>query len=180
MQPRGARELLLGVWPRAGDARQGDQLTVLAHELHRRLHQGQRRVALRAGVDHQRRGAIGCLELQGGVTGHLPLLQEQRAASGLLAGLVREQVHLVGLRERVRFEPLLGLFDGPRRIPEVARVGGNITDLTTRLAGELYVLLAEVDLPVGVDAVALTASLGAVAERLGVEVSLRAMESDDL
>ena len=35
---------------------------------------------------------------------------------------------------------------------EVARVGGNITDLTTRLAGELYLLVAEVDLPAGVRA----------------------------
>ena len=32
---------------------------------------------------------------------------------------------------------------------EVADVGGNITDLTTRLAGDLYVLIAEVDLPGG-------------------------------
>ncbi len=31
----------------------------------------------------------------------------------------------------------------------IAAAGGNITDLTTRLAGELYVLLAEVDLPPG-------------------------------
>ena len=31
------------------------------------------------------------------------------------------------------------------------RVGGNITDLTTRLAGDLYLLVAEVDLPAGTD-----------------------------
>ena len=30
----------------------------------------------------------------------------------------------------------------------VAGAGGNITDLTTRLSGDLYVLLAEVDLPI--------------------------------
>jgi glycine cleavage system transcriptional repressor len=63
---------------------------------------------------------------------------------------------------------------------EVARVGGNITDLTTRLAGELYVLTAEVDLPAGADVDALTASLRGVAARLGVEVSLLPLESDDL
>ena len=34
----------------------------------------------------------------------------------------------------------------------IAGVGGNITDLTTRLAGDLYLLVAEVDLPSGADA----------------------------
>jgi glycine cleavage system transcriptional repressor len=63
---------------------------------------------------------------------------------------------------------------------EVARVGGNITDLTTRLAGELYVLVAEVDLPAGADVEALGSSLESVASALGVEVTLRLLESDDL
>jgi glycine cleavage system transcriptional repressor len=63
---------------------------------------------------------------------------------------------------------------------EVAKVGGNITDLTTRLAGDLYVLTAEVDLPGSVDAEALTTSLRSVADGLGVEVSLLPLESDDL
>ncbi|MGO4256026.1 glycine cleavage system protein R [Marmoricola sp. RAF53] len=65
-------------------------------------------------------------------------------------------------------------------VGEVARVGGNITDLTTRLAGDLYVLAAEVDLPPAADAGALTESLRAVAQGLGVEVSLLPLESDDL
>ena len=65
-------------------------------------------------------------------------------------------------------------------IAEVARVGGNITDLTTRLAGELYVLTAEVDLPPGADADELTSALREVADGLGVEVSLLPLESDDL
>jgi glycine cleavage system transcriptional repressor len=63
---------------------------------------------------------------------------------------------------------------------EVAKVGGNITDLSTRLAGDLYVLTAEVDLPADADAETLGTSLRSVAERLGVEVSLRPLESDDL
>jgi len=63
---------------------------------------------------------------------------------------------------------------------EVAKVGGNITDLTTRLAGDLYVLTAEVDLPTRVDVDALTAALRGVAANLGVEVSLLPLESDDL
>jgi glycine cleavage system transcriptional repressor len=65
-------------------------------------------------------------------------------------------------------------------IAEVARVGGNVTDLTTRLAGDLYVLLAECDLPGGVDASALEESIKGVAAGLGVDASLRPMESDDL
>lgn len=65
-------------------------------------------------------------------------------------------------------------------VAEVARVGGNITDLTTRLAGELYLLVAEVDLPAGVDISALQTALDDVASDLGVGVSLRVVESDDL
>ncbi|HET7355449.1 MAG TPA: ACT domain-containing protein [Nocardioidaceae bacterium] len=63
---------------------------------------------------------------------------------------------------------------------DVAAVGGNITDLTTRLAGDLYLLVAEVDLPAGVDATALEASLTRVAAGLGVDVGLRPVESDEL
>lgn len=62
----------------------------------------------------------------------------------------------------------------------VAEVGGNVTDLTTRLSGDLYVLLAEVDLPTEVDVEALRTALGAAADRLGVGVTLRAAEADEL
>lgn len=60
----------------------------------------------------------------------------------------------------------------------VAAAGGNVTDLVTRLAGPLYVLTMELDLPVGVDAAALSASLADLAADLGVEASLRPAEAD--
>ncbi len=62
----------------------------------------------------------------------------------------------------------------------IARVGGNITDLTTRLAGDLYLLVAEVDLPADADASAVERDLAAVAADLGVGVTLRAAETDEL
>ena len=61
----------------------------------------------------------------------------------------------------------------------VAAAGGNITDLTTRLTGPLYVLVAEVDLPPGA-ADDLAGRLAAAADELGVEVTLRRAESDVL
>jgi glycine cleavage system transcriptional repressor len=63
---------------------------------------------------------------------------------------------------------------------EVAAAGGNITDLTTRLTGQLYVLLAEVDLPAGADVEAITGRLRAAGDRLGVQVSLRSLDPDVL
>lgn len=65
-------------------------------------------------------------------------------------------------------------------VAEVARVGGNITDLTTRLTGDLYVLVAEIDLPTEVDVAALDAAVADVATRLGVGATLRRAEADDL
>jgi glycine cleavage system transcriptional repressor len=65
-------------------------------------------------------------------------------------------------------------------VARVAEVGGNVTDLTTRLAGDLYLLVAEVDLPAGVDVTALEAALHVTATDLGVEATLRPLESDDL
>ena len=63
---------------------------------------------------------------------------------------------------------------------EVARVKGNITDLTTRLAGDLYLLVAEVTLPEGVDGGDLEAVVKETATALGVGASLRAVEADEL
>lgn len=65
-------------------------------------------------------------------------------------------------------------------IGEVAAVGGNVTDLTTRLAGELYVLVAELELPPAVDVAALEDSIARAASRLGVGASLRPAEADEL
>jgi glycine cleavage system transcriptional repressor len=62
----------------------------------------------------------------------------------------------------------------------LARAGGNVTDLTTRLSGTLYLLSAEVDLPSTVDIDELMAELDEVAAGLGVEVSLRTAEADVL
>jgi glycine cleavage system transcriptional repressor len=62
----------------------------------------------------------------------------------------------------------------------LADAGGNITDLTTRLAGELYLLVAEVDLPSTVDVPALTRELSVIAGSLGVEASLRPAEPEVL
>jgi glycine cleavage system transcriptional repressor len=63
---------------------------------------------------------------------------------------------------------------------EIASLGGNITDLTTRLAGDLYLLVAEVDVPAAADVGALREVLRTAAAELGVEVTLREVESDEL
>ena len=62
----------------------------------------------------------------------------------------------------------------------IAEAGGNITDLTTRLLGTLYVLLAEVDLPRSADVEALQARLAEVSAELGVDTSMRLIENDEL
>lgn len=65
-------------------------------------------------------------------------------------------------------------------VAEVARVGGNITDLTTRLAGDLYLLIAELDVPGDVDVEQLRTAVGEAATALGVGATLREAEADDL
>jgi glycine cleavage system transcriptional repressor len=62
----------------------------------------------------------------------------------------------------------------------VCAVGGNVTDLTTRLSGDLYVLVAEVDLPDDADVAALTEELKRVGAALGVDVALNPQETDVL
>ena len=60
---------------------------------------------------------------------------------------------------------------------DVAAAGGNVTDLSTRLSGDLYVVVAEVDLPSSADAGALPTA-AAVGAELGVQVSLRPLDPD--
>lgn len=60
----------------------------------------------------------------------------------------------------------------------IAAVDGNITDLTTRLAGGLYVLVAEVGLPENTDIEALSAQLAETAEELGVGATLRPADTE--
>ena len=62
----------------------------------------------------------------------------------------------------------------------IAAAGGNITDLTTRLSGTLYVLLAEVDLPRSADVESLQTRLAQVSAELGVDTSMRLIENDQL
>lgn len=65
-------------------------------------------------------------------------------------------------------------------VAEVAAVKGNITDLTTRLAGDLYLLVAEIDVPAEVDVAALEAAVERVASELGVQATLRRVDIDEL
>jgi len=62
----------------------------------------------------------------------------------------------------------------------IAEAGCNVTDLTTRLSGSLYVLLAEVDLPRSTDVEALQARLTKVSAELGVDTTMRLLENDQL
>jgi glycine cleavage system transcriptional repressor len=84
-------------------------------------------------------------------------------------------------------ETYLVTVHGADRLGIVARLatviadgGGNITDLTTRLSGDLYVLLAEVDLPAGIDLPAFEADVAREAAALGVDAALRPLERDEL
>lgn len=62
----------------------------------------------------------------------------------------------------------------------IAEAGGNITDLTTRLANGLYVLAAELDLPADADPEALRARVTDTAAELGVDAALQPLERDEL
>ena len=60
----------------------------------------------------------------------------------------------------------------------LAAAHGNVTDLTTRLVGGLYVLTCELDLPPSADAEALAEDLAAAAADLGVAASLHDADAD--
>ncbi|MGN6782178.1 MAG: glycine cleavage system protein R [Marmoricola sp.] len=106
------------------------------------------------------------------------------AADGTLTVSVRSVPEEAGASGGAPY--LLSVHGGDRAgivsavIGEVARVGGNVTDLTTRLAGDLYVLSAECDLAPTVDVAALRSAIADVAGGLGVHASLSPVESDEL
>ncbi|QDP97934.1 amino acid-binding protein [Microlunatus elymi] len=62
----------------------------------------------------------------------------------------------------------------------IANAGGNITDLSTHLAGELYALTAEVDLPADAELSEVRTEVDAAAARLGVDAWLQPVEQDEL
>jgi glycine cleavage system transcriptional repressor len=62
----------------------------------------------------------------------------------------------------------------------LAQVGGNITEMTTRLTGELYVLVCEVDLPPQRDSAIVATEVAQLGDRLGVSATLRPAEADVL
>lgn len=74
--------------------------------------------------------------------------------------------------------------DRPGIVSALARVlaehGGNITDLTTTLAADLYVVVADFTLPVGADVDGLAASLRQVADEVGVIAHLSPSSPDVL
>ena len=65
-------------------------------------------------------------------------------------------------------------------VSKVAEVGGNIVELATRLSGDLYLLVAEIQMPAAADTDALAATIAATADELGVEASLRPVDTDEL
>lgn len=62
----------------------------------------------------------------------------------------------------------------------LANFGGNITDISTRLGDDLYVLTAEVQFPPDVDLVDVRVGLDELSEALGVRAVLRPAEEDVL
>jgi glycine cleavage system transcriptional repressor len=106
-------------------------------------------------------------------------------AAGRELGLDYIYVHPVGEADVVASEPthVLTVY-GADHPGIVAAVSGmladhdvNITDLQTRLAGEVYVMFLEIVLPPGADIVD---AMEAVGREQGVEVSLREIERDAL
>jgi glycine cleavage system transcriptional repressor len=67
---------------------------------------------------------------------------------------------------------------------EVAELGVNVTDLTTRVVGDeqrpVYVMLLSLTIPAGIDVSALRARLAEVSTDLGVECSLHPADADIL
>jgi glycine cleavage system transcriptional repressor len=116
--------------------------------------------------------------------------REQQLVKDLLAagrelGLDYIYVHPIGEAEAASPEPthVLSVYGGdhPGIVAAVAEalagLGVNITDLQTRLAGKVYVMLLELVLPPGTD---VQDAIAAVGREQGVDVSLREVERDAL
>jgi glycine cleavage system transcriptional repressor len=56
----------------------------------------------------------------------------------------------------------------------------NITDLMSRMMGDLYTVVLDVDLPEGLDAGELEADLRAIAQEVGLDLTFRQAEIDEL
>jgi glycine cleavage system transcriptional repressor len=120
--------------------------------------------------------------------GELAVSQVEAALAELTAdGRLLVGVREVGADTVVDMgEPYVLSLHGADRLGIVAAVaraladeGGNITDLSTRLAGPLYLLVAEVELPKGA-AEAVAARMAEIGEQLEVEITLRRTQVDVL
>jgi glycine cleavage system transcriptional repressor len=112
-------------------------------------------------------------------------LYKDLLATGRELGLDYIYVHPIGDTEAAPPQPTHALSvyggDHPGIVAAVAEAlaenGVNITDLETRLTGEVYVMLLELVIPAGVD---ITDAMAAVGREQGVDVSLRELEQDAL
>jgi glycine cleavage system transcriptional repressor len=110
-------------------------------------------------------------------------LYKDLLATGRELGLDYIYVHPISDAEAVPPQPThtLSVYGGdhPGIVAAVsdalARHGVNITDLETRLAGDVYVMLLEVVIPPGVD---VNDAIAEVGREQGVDVSLRELEQD--
>lgn len=109
----------------------------------------------------------------GPITADGRLLATVRAVEPEIDAAAAGEPYLVSVHGADR----LGIVAAVTRV--VAGAGGNITDLTTRLTGPLYVLVAEVDLPAD-RAEELQEQLAVAAAELGVDVTLRRADSEIL
>jgi glycine cleavage system transcriptional repressor len=116
---------------------------------------------------------------------HEDKLVKDLLAAGRELGLDYIYVHPIGEAESVPPAPthVLSVYGGdhPGIVAAVAEalaeLGVNITDLETRLAGDVYVMVLELVIPRGQDVEGRLADVG---REQGVDVSLRLLEADAL
>lgn len=113
-------------------------------------------------------GDLAFLESDDLMVSVLPVTDEQQAPSA------QARTFVISVHGADRVGIVAALTDA------IAERGGNITDLQTRLGGGLYVVVAEVDFPAGVDASSLSGDLKAVGRTVGVDVSVLPADQDVL